>query len=563
MSLQSLLQDGSLERLDKHDCAERYLDANHRHKDVVVVARNTSMNDGATLLPGNSNTSLIDVYPNMGYGARWMLRTAWMCSALARYSSPEEGMPTTTAEEWCTPEFLLPRLDSWALKSARKDADSKVVREAVVTVDYCLSTGVESGQNGCAIRYSLVLLGIVTAMLAAKLVLVCFVWAIHRRSQKAVASGRWEQQPLVTVGDAISSFVNYEDQYTKNLLFLERQDCSRKTLTSLAISSQTQLGLRVVRLHVHKRWFQAAGRLQWGLVFGLYVLQLLIHEWSYHGLTYTHSILIIMALLAFGISVSLDALAQNGQPTDISSLAKMGLGQTQDYSIAMTKAWSDMGSNAFYGTTFFANGPQFLMSCAWYMGNALLTSMAVSHHWGKFIVKPQKLRVSDPQDGQKGSYTLSLPYRYSVSLLVCSSLTHWLLSQSGFVVQTRGFSYTGGAVDDGFERVPSLDASVSGYSAIGNVLALISLGVLIFGLLFLGSLRLPRLRGPRRKASDDIIRMPLASSCSFAISAACQGNSLSMEVPLKLPIRWIRSESGQWNFVTSERLNVVGRKTAS
>lgn len=400
-------------------------------------------------------------------------------------------------------------------------------------------------------------------MLAAKLVLVCFVWAIHRRSQKAVASGRWEQQPLVTVGDAISSFVNYEDQYTKNLLFLERQDCSRKTLTSLAISSQTQLGLRVVRLHVHKRWFQAAGRLQWGLVFGLYVLQLLIHEWSYHGLTYTHSILIIMALLAFGISVSLDALAQNGQPTDISSLAKMGLGQTQDYSIAMTKAWSDMGSNAFYGTTFFANGPQFLMSCAWYMGNALLTSMAVSHHWGKFIVKPQKLRVSDPRDGQKGSYTLSLPYRYSVSLLVCSSLTHWLLSQSGFVVQTRGFSYTGGAVDDGFERVPSLDASVSGYSAIGNVLALISLGVLIFGLLFLGSLRLPRLRGPRRKASDDIIRMPLASSCSFAISAACQGNSLSMEVPLKLPIRWIRSESGQWNFVTSERLNVVGRKTAS
>lgn len=112
----------------------------------------------------------------------------------------------------------------------------------------------------------------------------------------------------------------------------------------------------------------------------------------------------------------------------------MGLGQEQDYSISMTQTWIDMGDGAFYGTAFMANSVQLGLSLFWYFSNALFTSMFISHYWGKFIYKAQPLRVSVPKGVQKSSFFLSLPYRYSLPLLVCSILLHWLLPQSLFVI---------------------------------------------------------------------------------------------------------------------------------
>lgn len=110
--------------------------------------------------------------------------------------------------------------------------------------------------------------------------------------------------------------------------------------------------------------------------------------------------------------------------------------------------------------------------------------MMISHHRGKFITKYQRLRVSIPKGKQKSSYFLSLPYRYSVLLLICSTIIHLLLSQSIFVVQTRGFFYTGSEPE--FGRALSFDASVIGYSAIGFVLSLALVCLLIIGLFCFG-----------------------------------------------------------------------------
>ena len=110
--------------------------------------------------------------------------------------------------------------------------------------------------------------------------------------------------------------------------------------------------------------------------------------------------------------------------------------------------------------------------------------MMISHHRGKFITKYQRLRVSIPKGKQKSSYFLSLPYRYSVLLLICSTLIHLLLSQSIFVVQTRGFFYTGSEPE--FGRALSFDAAVIGYSAIGLVLSLALVCLLIIGLFCFG-----------------------------------------------------------------------------
>ena len=213
-----------------------------------------------------------------------------------------------------------------------------------------------------------------------------------------------------------------------------------------------------------------------------------------------------------------------------------------------------MGDTAFYATTLFSNGAQFFMSCWWYLGNALLTTMVLSHHWGLFITKYRRLRVSAPEGKQKSSYSLSLPYRYSVPLLAGSAAAHWLLSQSVFVVQTRGFAYTGDeSTAEGFTRMPSLDGSVVGYSAIGLVLSLAVIGVLAASLIFLSFKHLPaRSTGGKTDAiaggNGEISRMPIVSTCSATISAACQRRAGDEHLHL-LPLQWGKSGPRQWGFL--------------
>lgn len=152
-NLQTLLRDGVLERLDRRDCMERYLDTTYRHKDVVVVSANTSMIDGESLDPANPHSSLIDSYQNIAQGVKWMWRTSWLCSEFTRYERSNDAMRTLNHKMWCNPQFLLPKIDSWALKSFDRNENAIVIRERTITVDYCLSAGIDVTRDG--LRYSL------------------------------------------------------------------------------------------------------------------------------------------------------------------------------------------------------------------------------------------------------------------------------------------------------------------------------------------------------------------------------------------------------------------------
>lgn len=272
--LQDMLQKGTLERMEKRECIKRYLDISHRHKDVVIVSANTTMHDMFTLTSGKSNTSLIELYQDISRGQRWMDRCNWLCATIMFETGLESG------KSWCTPEFLLPTSDSWTLKANIKDVNGVTLKETAITVDYCLSAGLEAGRNGCAIRYSLVLLTIVTIFNAIKLLCIYATWRIHRRNQRHVTAGGWQQQHLVTLGDAISSFLRYEDEYTQTLPFLERSDCYKKIPTTAgnSKSSEAQKKLRMVGLEVKERWFRAWGMFRWGSAIFLYALAL--PEWN-------------------------------------------------------------------------------------------------------------------------------------------------------------------------------------------------------------------------------------------------------------------------------------------
>ena len=117
----------------------------------------------------------------------------------------------------------------------------------------------------------------------------------------------------------------------------------------------------------------------------------------------------------------------------------------------------------------------------------------------------------------ESSYWLQLPYWYSVPLIVASALLHWLISQSIFLARISVFDYLGQATEGG-------DFSEVGYSCT-PILCAILLGTMML-LVALGS-------GCRKLASH----IPLASSCSVAISAACHRPQWDEDAAF-LPVQW-------------------------
>ena len=268
-------------------------------------------------------------------------------------------------------------------------------------------------------------------------------------------------------------------------------------------------------------------------------------------LTRCFSILGYVGLSIWILIEGLQNLLNHEQHIDLLSLGRMGLGTQQDYSINLTATWMKLGKSAFYVTAVIANGIQLGASLIWYFINSLLTSMFVSRSWALFIDKPQCLRVSTPNGKQKSSYFLSLPFRYSMPLSACSILLHWLLSQSWFVVQTRVFTSTGEEEGDGFVREPSLDSSVIGYSSIGIILSLATLVLFLIGLVTLGSRKLPYRRA-HRVVDSEVIRMPLVSTCSAAIAAACHVHTADKDVHTS-EIEWVQVEGVRWTFRPSTK----------
>ena len=127
--------------------------------------------------------------------------------------------------------------------------------------------------------------------------------------------------------------------------------------------------------------------------------------------------------------------------------------------------------------------------------------MLLAEEWSAYASKRRFLRVTSPIGGQRSTYRLQLPYRYGIPLLIGSSALHWLVSQSIFIARINVYDSTGA-------EVSKFDTSTCGYSPIAIIFVII-LGsvVVLFGIA----------NGFRKVRGG----MPLAGSCSAAISAAC------------------------------------------
>jgi hypothetical protein len=146
-----------------------------------------------------------------------------------------------------------------------------------------------------------------------------------------------------------------------------------------------------------------------------------------------------------------------------------------------------------------------LFSTLYFMYNGLFTCMVTAAEWSRLAQKPRALRVSEPKPGQKSTYWLQLPWKYSLPLLAVSVLLHWLVARSLFLVRVTVFGWDG-------KEEPDRDISACGYSPLAILLVII--------LVFL-SLTVAMLASWRKLCPG----IPICGTNSFAIAAACHNEA--------------------------------------
>ena len=225
----------------------------------------------------------------------------------------------------------------------------------------------------------------------------------------------------------------------------------------------------------------------------------------------------------------------------ISYMQSLGFGVVNAVSLINISLGS--GMTGLHLNILVANSPQVLLSFLFLTYNCLFTCMLMGHEWSGYAHVRKPLRVTSPAGSQRSTYRLQLPYKYGIPLLVLSATLHWLVSQSLFLARIV-------YVDDQNVRNKFIMDTL-GYSCLA-ILMVIGLGsiAVIVGIL----------HGLRRYKPG----VPLAGSCSAAISAACHRPNEDVDAAYK-PVMWGAVESsgpvGHCCFTSFEVTKpVVGQK---
>ncbi|KAK1500813.1 hypothetical protein CTAM01_06265 [Colletotrichum tamarilloi] len=294
-----------------------------------------------------------------------------------------------------------------------------------------------------------------------------------------VAFGMGEEGPLMTIGDAVTSFLEDQDESTADMCLKSRDHFVAQHWSKGPI----QYDLKPQRKSV------AIGPAAWFLCFLLYF-----------GL-----IIACASLLVGGLNHMLGG----------GDITKLGLGAMQTKTILNT---DDMSQGSILANLLLVNTPQIILSLIYSTYNAQYTSISLITEWDRFgnEKEAKSLRVSSTRRGaQRDTYFLQLPYRYSFPLVIFSGGLHWLISQSFFLVNLEVYVPPA----DGRPMVRLVEGNsfagvrACGWSPLGVFCVLVVI-IFMMGILIVTE---------RRRLRFGV--MPVAGSCSAAISAACHPGS--------------------------------------
>ncbi|KAK2767475.1 hypothetical protein FQN54_003632 [Arachnomyces sp. PD_36] len=349
---------------------------------------------------------------------------------------------------------------------------------AEYSIKYCLS---EPYEESCTLHFSLSLTIVVIVCNVGKLaaMIATILW-LH------------PSRPLITIGDAIDSFMTRNDAFTKGMCLASSENFRKNIYNRSPVPFERQ----------KKKRGQAASTKRWRTVLFLFFLALAV----------------VITLLGYGI------IGIRGNK-EVRPLWDLGFGAVHSSSMIKGIGLPSPRPSGIIGAVLLANTPQTILSFLYLLFNGLCTSMLLADEWGSYQLKRKTLRVSDPYGRQRSSYFLQLPYRYAFPLITMSAVLHWGVSQSLFLARVN-------VMDD--DRDVAEILSTCGYSPYAIIFTLIMTCLLLFGGLALSY----------KKINSD---MPIASSCSAAIAAACHTSSLDdCDNDPSVPLQWgVVSSQGQ------------------
>ena len=291
----------------------------------------------------------------------------------------------------------------------------------------------------------------------------------------------WKKQstPLVVIGDAIESFMLERDPTTRDMCW-----ANKKTFTSQQWEPSARPWLQ--QRHV---WFASASGRRWIVC-------------NFCSIT---TIILASILLHMGV---------NDLHYRFSTFKDSGFGAVNT---DMMARWSFGGPSGILLTALIANIPQLLLSFLFLTYNGLYTCMLLADEWSGYAYERKPLRVTQPRGSQRSTYRLQLPYKYIIPLCIISTILHWLVSRSLFLARVTLYTRDG-------QKDPSQSFSTIGYSCIPLLVVIILGSVTVLAGIF---------NGFRRYKPG----IPLAGSCSAAISAACHVPEEDVHAAEK-PVLW-------------------------
>jgi hypothetical protein len=291
----------------------------------------------------------------------------------------------------------------------------------------------------------------------------------------------------MTIGDAVASFLDNKDKSTINTGLISIKDMKK----DYGAGANTWENRRW-------RWKDATSISRRILTLILYAPPKSPQITRLHLARFAAAIITVLCLLIWGVREMNQYYSM-----DTPNAFRLGFGAIDPRAlISSNELPRDM-----IGLAVIANAPQIILSILYYAFNGLFTAMLMGYEWTSYAHKKKGLRVSRrPAGSQRSTYFLSLPYRFGIPLVVLSGSLHWLVSQSIFVVAFDLYNDIGEAITEGVD-IDVMTRTI-GYSP-SAMLAVVVLGVVMV-VAVVGFGFIPYERG-----------IPLAGSCSLAISAAC------------------------------------------
>ncbi|KAG0635407.1 hypothetical protein HOY80DRAFT_1093487 [Tuber brumale] len=422
------------EDLTPQDCTKLYnTDFMSNHRNLFLVTKHSSNT--------THNNTIVNAFEVKADG---ISPGSWMCD----YHMADAGRSYSRMGRTCNPSDLVSNVTKGVPWRVRLQTGS------VLEIGGCKSERTPKPEK-CKVQFSL---GIMVVVIFCNLVKACSM---------VMAVVRSREPTLVTLGDAMDSFLRIPDPATAGMCFADRRFAKREWRHGW------RTGPRQWKQKGVQRWWTSVSKTRWITC------------------NFFCSVTIIVAgvLLRMGI-------ANDGKywSTDIKSMWTRGFGKVNSgsllglYFVNITHA------------ILLANLPQTILSFLYLTYNSLFTCMLSGHEWSLFSHHHRTLRVTSPRPGQRSTYWLQIPYTYAIPLMTLSGLLHWLTSQSIFLARIEIWDPLGEGI--------STTKSAVGYSCIA-IICVLTLGIL--ALVIVAGM------GYRQFSAETTT----VGSCSAAISAAC------------------------------------------